>query len=35
MGAGKEHNGQFMKIQVNGWEKAEGSNQYDGSNPPW
>ncbi|KAL8780239.1 MAG: hypothetical protein Q9213_006561 [Squamulea squamosa] len=32
---GQELNGQFPKVLVKGWEKAEGNNQYDGSIPPW
>lgn len=32
---GQELNGQFPKVLVKGWEKAEGNNQYDGSNSPW
>ncbi|KAL2046761.1 hypothetical protein ABVK25_011549 [Lepraria finkii] len=32
---GQELNGQFPKILVQGWEKAEGNNQYDGSNSAW
>lgn len=32
---GQELNGQFPKILVKGWEKAEGNNQYDGSNSAW
>ncbi|TVY37964.1 C-factor [Lachnellula subtilissima] len=35
IGAGKEQNGQFLNIYVEGWEKKEGPNQYDGVNPPW
>jgi len=35
IGAGKEQNGQFLDIHVEGWEKKEGPNQYDGANPPW
>jgi len=31
----KEQNGAFKNIQVAGWEKNEGLNQYDGLNPPW
>lgn len=31
---GQEFNGQFPKVLVKGWEKAEGNNQYDGSNAP-
>ncbi|KAF8851045.1 short chain dehydrogenase reductase [Acephala macrosclerotiorum] len=33
IGAGKERNGQFMKIEIKGWEKVEGRNQY-GVNVP-
>ncbi|KAL8672820.1 MAG: hypothetical protein Q9168_002731 [Polycauliona sp. 1 TL-2023] len=32
---GQELNGQFPKCLVKGWEKAEGNNQYDGTNSPW
>ena len=32
---GQELNGQFPKIRIEGWEKAKGSNQYDGSIDPW
>lgn len=32
---GQDLNGQYPKIFVKGWEKAEGNNQYDGSNVPW
>jgi hypothetical protein len=32
---GQELNGQFPKVLVKGWEKAEGNNQYDGSNSAW
>jgi hypothetical protein len=35
LGAGKEQNGQFTKIEIKGWEKAQGRNQYDGFNAPW
>ncbi len=31
----KEVNGQMPKVFVQGWEKAEGLNVYDGSNAPW
>ncbi|TVY55002.1 C-factor [Lachnellula cervina] len=34
IGAGKEQNGQFLNIKIEGWEKT-GPNQYDGVNPPW
>lgn len=33
--AGKEQNGQFLNIHVNGWEERDGPNRYDGVNPPW
>lgn len=32
---GQKFNGQFPKVLVKGWEKAEGANQYDGTNSPW
>lgn len=32
---GRELNGQMPKVLVKGWEKAEGNNQYDGTNVPW
>ncbi|KAL8746434.1 MAG: hypothetical protein Q9190_001531 [Brigantiaea leucoxantha] len=32
---GQELNGQYPKVLVKGWEKAEGNNQYDGTNSPW
>lgn len=32
---GQEYNGQMPKVFVKGWEKAEGNNQYDGTNVPW
>ncbi|KAL9111593.1 MAG: hypothetical protein Q9227_004081 [Pyrenula ochraceoflavens] len=32
---GQELNGQMPKVFVKGWEKAEGSNVYDGTNAPW
>lgn len=32
---GQELNGQFPKVFVQGWEKAKGNNQYDGSNSAW
>ncbi|TVY90989.1 C-factor [Lachnellula willkommii] len=34
LGAGKEQNGQFLNIYIDG-EKKEGPNRYDGANPPW
>ncbi|KAF9238165.1 hypothetical protein DTO027I6_7872 [Penicillium roqueforti] len=30
-----EQNGKFVNIHVPGWEKREGSNQYDGKEIPW
>lgn len=32
---GQQLNGQFPKVLIKGWEKAEGNNQYDGTNSPW
>ena len=32
---GQELNGRFPKVFVQGWEKAEGNNRYDGSNSAW
>lgn len=32
---GQQLNGQFPNVLVKGWEKAEGNNQYDGTNSPW
>ncbi|MCJ1238360.1 hypothetical protein MMC14_006349 [Varicellaria rhodocarpa] len=34
-GNGKEANGKFFDVKVDGWEKHDGVNQYDGLNPPW
>ncbi|KAK1143606.1 hypothetical protein N8T08_006216 [Aspergillus melleus] len=31
----KEDNGKFFNIRVDGWEKAEGLNRYDGAEAPW
>lgn len=31
----KEDNGKFFNIRVDGWEKAEGLNRYDGEEAPW
>ncbi|POR36187.1 Putative short chain oxidoreductase [Tolypocladium paradoxum] len=33
--AAASDNGKFLNIHVPGWEKAEGSNQYDGGQLPW
>ncbi|CAG8928618.1 unnamed protein product [Penicillium salamii] len=33
--ADKQANGKFFNIRVDGWEKAEGLNQYDGAEPSW
>jgi hypothetical protein len=33
--ATKGDNGTFRMIEVPGWEKAEGLNQYDGGIRPW
>lgn len=35
LNADKSKNGKFLNIHVPGWEHAEGSNQYDGSEVPW
>lgn len=36
MSAGKEDNGKFLNIRVEGWEDAgKWPNVYDGVNPPW
>ncbi|KAK4501559.1 hypothetical protein PRZ48_007368 [Zasmidium cellare] len=32
---GKERNGKFYNVKVQGWEDAEGPNQYDGREIPW
>jgi hypothetical protein len=34
LSATKEQNGQFLKIEIKGWDKGQ-RNQYDGSNAPW
>ncbi|KAF2170908.1 hypothetical protein M409DRAFT_63934 [Zasmidium cellare ATCC 36951] len=31
----KERNGKFFNVRVEGWESAEGPNQYDGREIPW
>ncbi|KAL2074163.1 hypothetical protein VTL71DRAFT_7941 [Oculimacula yallundae] len=33
--AGKEENGKFLNIRVEGYEDVEGPNRYDGKNPGW
>jgi hypothetical protein len=33
--ATKEQNGEFMNIHVEGYEKRDGPNKYDGVNLPW
>ncbi|KAK5097919.1 hypothetical protein LTS08_006674 [Lithohypha guttulata] len=30
-----EQNGKFLNIKVDGWENAQGPNQYDGAEVPW
>lgn len=31
----QEVNGQMPKVFVEGWDKGEGTNVYDGANAPW
>jgi hypothetical protein len=35
MSAGKEDNGKFLNIMVEGFENAQGTNYYDGEMVPW
>lgn len=35
LGAGKEKNGCFLNVRVEGWEEKEAWSRYDGKSPPW
>lgn len=35
MSAGKEDNGKFLNIKIEGFENAQGANYYDGEIVPW